>query len=129
MDIRKATLSDLSIIKRISEVTISEIYPHYYPKGAVDFFLNITAKIIFWVILKKGLSISALTHRKTLLEQSQLRIMRYVDFLSCRLIKIRGLVRKCLTLLKKRSFSIIQKLYWTLRCPPKAVSQKRLQRH
>ena len=80
MDIRKATLSDLSIIKRISEVTISEIYPHYYPKGAVDFFLNITAKIIFWVILKKGLSISALTHRKTLLEQSQLRIMRYVDF-------------------------------------------------
>ena len=38
MDIRQATLSDLSIIKRISEVTISEIYPHYYPKGAVDFF-------------------------------------------------------------------------------------------
>lgn len=40
MSIRQATLEDLSIVKKISEVTISEIYPHYYPKGAVDFFLE-----------------------------------------------------------------------------------------
>ena len=40
MSIRQAVLEDLSIIKNISEVTISEIYPHYYPKGAVDFFLE-----------------------------------------------------------------------------------------
>lgn len=124
MDIRKATLSDLSIIKRISEVTISEIYPHYYPKGAVDFFLEHHSKGNILGDIKKGLSISALTHRKTLLEQSQLRIMRYVGFLSCRLIKIRGLVRKCLILLKKQSFSIIQKLYWTLRCPPESCISK-----
>lgn len=38
MSMKQASLSDLSIIKRISEITISEIYPHYYPKGAVDFF-------------------------------------------------------------------------------------------
>ena len=40
MSIKQAVLSDLSIVKKISEVTISEIYPHYYPTGAVDFFLT-----------------------------------------------------------------------------------------
>ena len=55
MDIRKATLSDLSIIKRISEVTISEIYPHYYPKGAVDFFLEHHSKGNILDDIKKGI--------------------------------------------------------------------------
>ena len=36
----KLFLSDLDRVKYISEVTISDIYPHYYPKGAVDFFLG-----------------------------------------------------------------------------------------
>lgn len=40
MSIKEALLSDLDIIKRITEITISEIYPHYYPKGAVEFFLE-----------------------------------------------------------------------------------------
>ena len=40
MGIRQAVLDDLNIVRHISEVTISEIYPHYYPKGAVDFFLE-----------------------------------------------------------------------------------------
>ena len=40
MSIRKGVLSDLSMVRQISEVTISEIYPRYYPKGAVDFFLK-----------------------------------------------------------------------------------------
>lgn len=39
MSIIQAVLSDLNIVKEISESTISEIYPHYYPKGAVEFFL------------------------------------------------------------------------------------------
>lgn len=39
MSIRQASLSDMSVVKMISEVTIAETYPHYYPKGAVDFFL------------------------------------------------------------------------------------------
>ncbi len=39
MSIRKAVLSDLNIVREISEHTITKIYPHYYPKGAVDFFL------------------------------------------------------------------------------------------
>lgn len=55
MDIRKAALSDLSIIKRISEVTISEIYPHYYPKGAVDFFLEHHSKDNIMGDIKKGI--------------------------------------------------------------------------
>ena len=40
MNILQAVLSDLSLVKAISADTISEIYPHYYPKGAVDFFLS-----------------------------------------------------------------------------------------
>lgn len=40
MSINQATVSDLNIVKNISEVTISEIYPHYYPSGAVEFFLK-----------------------------------------------------------------------------------------
>lgn len=39
-DIIKAELSDLDIVKSISSTTISEIYPRYYPNGAVDFFLD-----------------------------------------------------------------------------------------
>lgn len=39
MSIRKAALSDFDIVKMIAETTISEIYPHYYPKGAVEYFL------------------------------------------------------------------------------------------
>lgn len=38
--IRKATLSDSDAVKYITVKTISEVYPHYYPKGAVDFFLK-----------------------------------------------------------------------------------------
>ena len=39
VSIRKAALSDFDIVKMIAETTISEIYPHYYPKGAVEYFL------------------------------------------------------------------------------------------
>ena len=47
MSIRQAVLSDLDRVQYISEVTISEIYPHYYPKGQWIFSLDITVKIIF----------------------------------------------------------------------------------
>lgn len=40
MNIRRAELSDCDTIKKITVATISEIYPDYYPKGAVDFFLE-----------------------------------------------------------------------------------------
>ncbi|MDD2979841.1 MAG: GNAT family N-acetyltransferase [Hespellia sp.] len=40
MSIKQAVSPDLETIKNISTVTISEIYPHYYPKGAVEFFLK-----------------------------------------------------------------------------------------
>ena len=40
MSIRKAAISDSDIVKMIAETTISEIYPHYYPKGAVEYFLS-----------------------------------------------------------------------------------------
>lgn len=40
MSIRQAVLSDLHTVRHISATTIAEIYPYYYPKGAVDFFLE-----------------------------------------------------------------------------------------
>ena len=40
MEIIKATLKDLDSIKYICDTTINAIYPKYYPKGAVDFFIN-----------------------------------------------------------------------------------------
>lgn len=40
MSIRKAELTDSNIIREITKTTISEVYPHYYPKGAVTFFLE-----------------------------------------------------------------------------------------
>lgn len=40
MSIRKAEPSDFDAVKKITAAAISEIYPYYYPKGAVDFFLE-----------------------------------------------------------------------------------------
>lgn len=40
MSMRRAVLSDLELVKTITQTTISEIYPHYYPEGAVEFFLE-----------------------------------------------------------------------------------------
>lgn len=40
MNIIQASASDLEIVKRITTQTINSIYPHYYSRGAVDFFLE-----------------------------------------------------------------------------------------
>ncbi|HHV08979.1 MAG TPA: GNAT family N-acetyltransferase [Clostridiales bacterium] len=40
MDIRKAEAKDLESVKNITSRTIQAIYPHYYPPGAVNFFLS-----------------------------------------------------------------------------------------
>ena len=40
MKIRNAILSDAETVRMITHTTISSIYPHYYPKRAVDFFLS-----------------------------------------------------------------------------------------
>lgn len=39
MDIIHAKSKDMHIVKDITLKTIQAIYPHYYPKGAVDFFI------------------------------------------------------------------------------------------
>lgn len=39
MNISKANESQLDKIKEITYETIKKIYPHYYPKGAIEFFL------------------------------------------------------------------------------------------
>ncbi len=40
MSIKKAGTEDFQIVKKITVETINAIYPHYYPKGAVEFFLG-----------------------------------------------------------------------------------------
>ena len=40
MSIIRADISDIETVKYITTETINSIYPHYYPKGAVDFFLS-----------------------------------------------------------------------------------------
>lgn len=36
--LRLANQDELELVYRIVQTTIAEIYPHYYPKGAVEFF-------------------------------------------------------------------------------------------
>ena len=40
MSIKLAQKSDFHVVKEITHTTINEIYPHYYPIGAVAFFLS-----------------------------------------------------------------------------------------
>lgn len=40
MNIRQATEKELVTVRNITYETIQTIYPHYYPKGAVDFFIQ-----------------------------------------------------------------------------------------
>lgn len=48
MKIIKATIDEINSVKEITQNTIKAVYPHYYPVGAVDFFLkhHSDAKII-----------------------------------------------------------------------------------
>lgn len=39
MSIKQAYKEDLQVVKYITIETINQIYPHYYPKGAVEFFI------------------------------------------------------------------------------------------
>ncbi|MBP5380086.1 MAG: GNAT family N-acetyltransferase [Ruminococcus sp.] len=39
MKIVSASEADFDTVKAITQQTIKTVYPHYYPKGAVDFFL------------------------------------------------------------------------------------------
>lgn len=40
MNIRKAEERDFDAVKEITQETIAEVYPKYYPEGAVVFFAN-----------------------------------------------------------------------------------------
>ena len=40
MSIKQAYKEDLQVVKYITIKTINQIYPHYYPRGAVEFFVE-----------------------------------------------------------------------------------------
>ena len=70
MDIVKAVPSDAERVRQISHDTINAVYPHYYPKGAVDFFLahHCTEHILrdigageVWLILDGGEAVGTVT--------------------------------------------------------------------
>ena len=56
MEIRAANPADLGTVYDIAQTTISAVYPHYYPAGAVDFFLahhsreHVSADIAAWTV-------------------------------------------------------------------------------
>ena len=50
----QATLKDLDIVYNICKNTIVKIYPKYYPKGAVDFFLDYHKKDKIKEDIEKG---------------------------------------------------------------------------
>ena len=50
LEIKKADLNDLELVFNITETTIKAIYPHYYPKGAVNFFFHIIVLKIYEMI-------------------------------------------------------------------------------
>ena len=71
MDIRTAERSDLETVKKITQETIKEIYPLYYPAGAVCFFSehhsdgnilrDIEAGIVYLLISDEGLPAGTVT--------------------------------------------------------------------
>ena len=47
MKIIIACLDDFNRVREITQTTIKQVYPMYYPAGAVDFFLNIIPMNIY----------------------------------------------------------------------------------
>lgn len=54
MNIKKAEISDLNRIYNVTRETMKAIYPKYYPKGAVDFFLQLHNKENIGKDIEKG---------------------------------------------------------------------------
>ena len=71
MSINEAHLSDLDTVKRITYDTINAIYPHYYPSGAVSFFLyhhneagirkDIEDSLVFLYLDRDGVAVGTVT--------------------------------------------------------------------
>ena len=71
MNIRQATESDFESVKKITQETIHEVYPKYYPAGAVRFFSehhadekiirDITAGIVYVVVTDDGVPAGTVT--------------------------------------------------------------------
>lgn len=71
MNIRKAELKDLAAVKEIVQTTIREVYPKYYPAGAVEFFSehhsdekimrDIDAGIVYLLVTDDGVPAGTVT--------------------------------------------------------------------
>ena len=71
MSIKQAYKEDLQVVKYITIETINQIYPHYYPKGAVEFFVehhndtniinDIEAGKVFLCVNEEGLPVGTVS--------------------------------------------------------------------
>ena len=71
MNIRKAERKDLATVKEIVQTTIREVYPKYYPAGAVEFFSehhsdekimrDIDAGIVYLLVTDDGVPAGTVT--------------------------------------------------------------------
>lgn len=71
MNIRKAEQKDLAAVKEIVQTTIREVYPKYYPAGAVEFFSehhsdekiirDIDAGIVYLLVTDDGVPAGTVT--------------------------------------------------------------------
>lgn len=100
MSIRKAVLSDLNIVREISEHTITKIYPHYYPKGAVDFFLahHNEAHILDDIYLNRVFLCLDLV--QNIVGTVTIKDNEICRLLCCLRISAKDMVQNCLILLK-----------------------------
>ncbi len=74
MPVRAAKKQDQQTVYRIAQKTISGIYPRYYPKGAVDFFLqhhnpsaiesDIRSGCVFLAVNEAGTAVGTVTIRE-----------------------------------------------------------------
>ena len=71
MEVRKASPADLQAVGDVTRSTIAAIYPHYYPQGSVDFFLDwhrdetiledIEAGRVYLLTVQKGRAVGTVT--------------------------------------------------------------------
>lgn len=54
MEIRKAMIDDLNAVTQITHETMREVFPHYYPQGAIEVFFSYNSRQNIETDIKEG---------------------------------------------------------------------------
>ena len=125
MSIEKATLSDLEIVYDITQTTINEIYPHYYAKGAVLFFLEHHSKSSIAKDIQSGIVYLCFNS-----EQNAVGTITLRDNEICRLFVLpayqkRGFGRELLDYAETTLFEVYNEILLDASLPAKTIYRKR----